>query len=314
MSEIEPKNILLKQLLDEVEDGVYFIDRKRRITFWSRGAEQLTGYSRAEAIGRRCSDNMLKHVDEQGRALCLGRCPLAATMEDSQMRESRVYLHHKDGHRVPVRARTTPLRDDSGEIVGGVELFSDATPQKDLVERLKSLEKLAMLDALTELPNRRFLDSTLDKRQGEFTRYGWPWGVLLIDIDHFKRFNDTYGHDVGDVVLRAVAKALAHSARVFDVVGRWGGEEFLVILSNVDSDGLAIVAERLRMVVETSSVDVDSQPKPLQVTISLGGALAQGELSVAQLLKVADQRLYQAKETGRNCAVVSELTAKVASG
>ncbi len=295
---------VLEQILDDVNDGVYLVDRDRRVTFWSRGAERLTGYSREQTIGRRCNDNLLRHVDEEGRPLCFGRCPLVETMGDSTQRERRVYFHHKEGQRIPVRVRTRALRNDQGEIIGGIETFSDATSQTDLTERLRSLEKLAMLDALTELPNRRFLDGTLDKRQSELSRYGWPWGVLLIDIDHFKRVNDTYGHDVGDAVLRMVAKTLAHSARVFDVVGRWGGEEFLVVLTNIDPAGLAVVAERMRMVVSTASLEVEGQSKSLRATISIGGAVAEPDQSVAETLKLADERLYQAKENGRNRVVL----------
>lgn len=298
---------LVERLLDEVDDGVYFVDRERRITFWSRGAEQLTGYQRDEILGRRCFENTLEHVDDQGRPLCLGRCPLAATIKDGEAREGQVFLRHKAGHRVPVRVRTSALRDGEQQVFGGAEVFADATPQRDLVERLRSLEQLAMVDQLTELPNRRFLDATLAKREGELRRYGWAWGALLLDIDHFKRVNDTHGHDVGDEVLRVVARALAHSARVSDVVGRWGGEEFLVVLANVDAAGLAVVAERLRMVVEASAIELRDPPGSLGVTISIGGALAAADQTAAAVIKRADQRLYEAKRGGRNRAALPAL-------
>ncbi len=111
-----------KNIIDNLYDGVYFVDRDRMITYWNKGAERISGYSAGQVIGRRCRDNLLNHVTANGVELCHDHCPLAAVMEDGRPREAEVYLHHADGHRVPVMVRATALRDEGGNIVGAVEI------------------------------------------------------------------------------------------------------------------------------------------------------------------------------------------------
>ncbi|HSN69564.1 MAG TPA: diguanylate cyclase, partial [Thermoanaerobaculia bacterium] len=214
---------LYRTILDNLYDGVYFVDRERRITYWNRGAERITGYSAAEVVGSRCSDNILMHVDSHGTLLCRDLCPLAATMLDGSERTADVYLQHKNGHRVSVSVRISPLRSEQGEITGGVEVFTDNSQKLSAIARMEAFEKLAYLDPLTGTANRRFAEITLHARYEEFKRYGWPFGLIFIDIDRFKSVNDELGHAAGDEVLKMVAKTLMNSARTFDVVARWGG-------------------------------------------------------------------------------------------
>ncbi|MBN2339203.1 MAG: diguanylate cyclase, partial [Acidobacteria bacterium] len=214
---------LYRELLDAIADGVYFTDRERRIAFWNRGAEALTGYARDEVIGRRCMDNLLVHVDNAGTRLCFGACPLAATLENGEPREADVYLHHKNGHRVPVRVRVFPIRDDGGAITGAVEVFNDNTATRRAAAHLERMERLALLDHLTGIANRRGAEAAIRSRLEELRRNGWGFGVLLLDIDDFKAVNDSCGHETGDRVLRLVARTLEAGARSFDLVGRWGG-------------------------------------------------------------------------------------------
>lgn len=114
-----------RDILDQMYDGVYLVDTSRSILYWNQGAERISGFRADEVLGKRCSDNILMHVTDDGTNLCLNGCPLAATMEDGQLRESEIYLHHKEGHRVPVLVRTAPLRDAGGKTIGGAEVFSD---------------------------------------------------------------------------------------------------------------------------------------------------------------------------------------------
>ena len=111
-------------LLDQISDGVYFVTLDRRITYWNGGAERITGYGAHEVLGHSCAEGILRHVDDAGHQLCVQGCPLLAVMKDGRPREARVYLHHKDGHRVPVTVKGQALRDSGGKIVGSVEVFS----------------------------------------------------------------------------------------------------------------------------------------------------------------------------------------------
>lgn len=287
-----------KAILDNIYDGIYFVDAERRITYWNKAAEEISGYLAEEVIGHACYDNLLKHINDAGDELCLTGCPLTATLKDGQNREAQVYLHHKDGHRVPVRVRVSAIRDDSGTIVGAAELFSDNSAVSAITSRMAELEKLALLDPLTRLANRRFLEDSLENRLRELERYRWPTGVLFLDVDDFKKVNDAYGHDVGDEVLRRLATTLLANARGFDLFGRWGGEEFIGEIRNVDADQLAGVAEKIRILVANTTILAGATP--ISVTVSVGATLLRPGDSVASAIRRADQLMYQGKQKGRN--------------
>jgi diguanylate cyclase (GGDEF)-like protein/PAS domain S-box-containing protein len=285
-------------ILEGVSEGVYVTDRDRRVLYWNPACEALTGYEANEAVGSHCSDDLLNHVDAAGRPLCLDGCPMAATLDDGEPREAEVYLHHRQGHRVPVRLRTRPIRSASGEIVAAVETFTSIADKAAALEQIRELEGLVYIDALTGVANRRFLEQNLASRIDEAGRYGWTLGLVMIDIDNFKAVNDTYGHEVGDLVLRMVARTLQGATRSFDVVGRWGGEEFVAILANTSADDLARIAERYRALVEKSDLPIDGGA--LRVTISAGATAAHLGESGSSALARADELLYVSKQQGRN--------------
>ena len=292
-----------RSVLDSLHDGVYFVDRDRRITYWNRGAASLTGYSAEEAVGRRCADALLMHVDALGTCLCTAGCPLAATIQDGQPRTADVYLHHKEGHRVPVNVRAAPLRDATGAIVGAVETFSDNSAKVSALERVLALEREAHVDHLTGLMTRRYLEQELRSRLHELSRYKWPCGVVFLDIDHFKTINDVYGHDIGDRLLRSTGLTLLNNLRSFDAAGRWGGDEFVVVLANVTADEVLRVGNRMRRLVEQSSVKVGGES--LNVTVSAGGTVAHPDDTPEAVVRRADALMYRSKESGRNQVTVA---------
>ena len=295
------KDGFYRELLDNLYDGVYFVDRDRVITYWNKGAQRITGYRAEEVIGRRCADNVLTHIDENGSTLCLGCCPLAETIEDGKPRSSEVFLMHKDGHRIPISVRVSAIRDSRGTVIGGVEIFTDNSPKVAALERVKEVEKLAYLDPLTGLANRRYAEIALQARFEELRRYGWPFGVAFVDIDHFKNVNDRFGHGVGDEVIRMVALTLVNCVRSFDIVGRWGGEEFIIIIANVDAGELQTSAGRFRSLVEQSSLPAEF---PLRVTVSVGATSARPEDTAETLIERADALMYRSKQAGRNRVTV----------
>ena len=286
-------------LFDNMSDGIYFVDRERRITYWNRAAEKITGFASEEVVGKRCADNILIHIDASGKNLCTGICPLAETIKDGSTREAEVYLHHKQGHRVPVWIRATPLRDAKNMIVGGAELFTDASAHHLMLQRIQDLEALALIDSLTQLSNRKHLESEMHNSLQEMERYNLPFALLFIDIDNFKQFNDTYGHDFGDRILQMLAQTLKSTARPFDLFGRWGGEEFIGIIRNVDHAALVTIGNRCRILVEKSYMTF--KDTFINVSISLGGTLAKKGDSIESLLKRADRLMYESKKRGRNC-------------
>lgn len=297
MDDISPN--FYATLLDNLYDGVYFVDRERRITFWNKAAERITGFTRAEVLGKRCADNLLRHVDERGNSLCEGACPLSHTLGDGQPRSASVFLHHKNGHRLPVAVGVNPITDNRQKIIGAVEIFRDNSTTVAALEHLKELEDLAYLDALTRIANRTYLENFIVGKFNELRRLGWSFGVIFVDVDRFKQVNDTFGHQTGDVVLKMVAQTLLKNCRSFDLVGRWGGEEFLCVISKLkDADQIIIIADRLRALVESAWVSLPDCS--LHVAISLGVTLARLQDTPETLIHRADGLMYRSKEAGRN--------------
>ncbi|WP_292896361.1 MULTISPECIES: GGDEF domain-containing protein [unclassified Nitratireductor] len=167
-----------------------------------------------------------------------------------------------------------------------------------LSARSESLQHAALTDSLTGMQNRRFFDDALREYLQEFRRIEKPVGLMVLDLDHFKQVNDTHGHDVGDEVLRAVARCLKDLTRYHDVVARMGGEEFAIVAPNMNNESLVKLAERIRravgaLVIETSNVNI-------RVTISVGLSIWNGRESAEEFYRRADKMLYEAKRLGRN--------------
>lgn len=247
-------------------------------------------------------------------------------------------LDHEDGLRLcshlksNERTRAIPLimvggEDDMKRIAHGLEIGAHdyvlrpvdrnellarvrtQIRRKRFQERLRATYEIslsmALTDALTGLYNRRYLETHLEKqlRKNEETKKALA--VLMIDIDHFKPVNDTYGHKAGDDVLKIFACRLKDNLRSFDVVARLGGEEFVAILPDVSEARAHMVAERLRRAIADEPFDVGHESGPIRITTSIGGAIIghEGYHSVHECLDRADKALYEAKEGGRNCAV-----------
>ena len=294
---------LYRRVLESAYDGIYVTDLHRKIVYWNQGAERLSGYKAEEVVGRSCADNVLVHVDGQGNNLCLGMCPLAHTMQDGEMREADVFMHHKEGHRVPVSVRVTPVTDGEGRIVGGIEIFSDNSTKMAALELADTFQEIALTDTITGVGNRRYTEISLLARIDELQKDGVPFALLVGDLDGFKRVNDDFGHLAGDQVLRSVAQTLQGGLKSFDFLGRWGGDEFMMIFPNTrDKKTLEELGERLRMLVEKSFLLWDGHR--IEGTMSLGGTLGRPEDSSQDVFARADRALYQSKEGGKNCVTV----------
>ncbi|NCB02874.1 MAG: diguanylate cyclase [Spirochaetia bacterium] len=291
-------NQIYLEILKQVKEGVYFVDTNRKITFWNDHAEQITGFNASEVLNKHCFDNILNHVDDEGNHLCKEGCPLHLTVVDGIKREASVYLHHKNGYRVPVKIRIYPLYDN-GLLIGAIELFTDEKLPKELLKDIENLKVLAMTDQLTGMANRRYLESFLSNKIKELEEFNTPFGIAMIDIDYFKVVNDTYGHDTGDLTLQMASKSLVNAIRSTDIVGRWGGDEFLVIFSAQNIEQLEQISERMRMLVETSSVQ--RKETNIHITISIGAVFVQSATTKDEIINIADKLMYQSKQKGRNC-------------
>jgi len=290
-----------KNILDNINDGIYFVDASRTITYWNRAAERISGYSASEVVGSCCANDILVHVDDTGCHLCTSVCPLAKTLFDGDSRNGEVFLHHKQGHRVPVTVSISPIKDLEGQIIGAIEIFRDDS--KHVIEKqlLDDLKKAASIDMLTDLPNRRLIDLRLRTCIDELHRHDIPFGLIFADIDRFKDINDTHGHKVGDNVLRMVAQTLGNNVRGHDLVGRWGGEEFMLIVSHITERNILKLANKLRMLVENSFFKM--KDRKIYVTVTMGAVSARRDDTEESLIARADALLYKGKASGRNCVM-----------
>jgi diguanylate cyclase (GGDEF)-like protein/PAS domain S-box-containing protein len=300
----EPQEFF-KQVLDNLYDGVYFVDRNRRITYWNSGAERLTGYTAEQVVGRSCSDNILNHCNEQGCELCKNACPLSHSMATGQAQETEIFLHHVNGHRVPVLVRTSPIQDGMGNIIGAVEIFSNNQNIVRARRRINALETKVFSDPLTGLGNRRHLEIQFFSAGIQMRHAKTVYGLLFLDIDHFKHINNQYGHHMGDRVLVMVANTLRSNVRESDTVVRWGGEEFVALLRDVTQEETYAIAEKLRALVGQSRL-TDNPGDLISVTVSIGATILRINDILESAIQRADQLMYTGKIGGRNRVTFSQ--------
>lgn len=291
-------NSINETLLNSLFDGVYFVDNDKKITFWNKSAEEITGYKKEDIIEKKCSENILRHIDYDGNELCLKGCPLAETLIDQKSREANVFLHHKDGHRVQVIVRVNPLYNEEKKIIGAVEIFTEISIKQKLIKEIEKLKKETMHDNLTQIANRRYAEIILKKYYDDYKNIKMPFGILFIDIDNFKSVNDNYGHNAGDAVLKMVGKTLNNIIREIDVAARWGGEEFIIVYPNVGKDLLAQLAERARKYIEKTWVE--HEQKNIFVTLSIGATMFNKDDDIDGFIKRADELMYNSKKNGKN--------------
>lgn len=181
-------NSVLVTILNSIFDGIYVVDRDRKIIFWNRGAEEITGYSAEEVMGRRCSDDILNHIDENGVLLCRNSCPLVETLNTGKDIRAKVYPFHKDGRRFPVQTHIGPIRNDKGEIVAGIEVFRDISREEDfriLQEKFNNVVKKYISTATFEEIMGQLKGSTEKAHIKDLS-------VLYLDVVNFTGFSENH--------------------------------------------------------------------------------------------------------------------------
>ena len=279
-------------LLSGVRDFALFsLDAQGRIDSWSSSALRQTGFSAAEAAG--CTMHRFYHSEEdrQGRAAEQIDC---ASREGWHLDEG--WCVRKDGSRFWCQILVAAIEGMDGLVSGFSVVLRDTTERRLTSEELR---RLLTTDYLTGATNRAHFSEMAEREMLRHGRYGGALSVIMLDIDHFKRVNDTFGHAFGDRLLRVLAESCRAELRATDVFARLGGEEFVVLLPGIDLDEAAATAERLRARVAHDLACLDAMP--VQATISLGCAtMAPDGCELDTMLEAADQALYRAKRLGRN--------------
>ena len=289
-----------KALLDCLFDAVFTVDNQGFISYWNESCARISGFSSEEMLGKHCRKTLFGSEKDSGRQEA-GRCGVEMVLETGMSGTWKGYIQRKNGQRVPIESHISALRDEAGEIIGAVEVFRDVSAHVALEDAHRQLLQLSREDQLTGLYNRSAINDLLNAEIERSRRYRQPLSVIMIDIDLFKRINDRYGHDAGDKVLAKIGAILRFNLRKPDVVGRWGGEEFLVVAPASDAWATEQLAERLRGYME--DIPVGEVPEP--ITASFGVAELSEGLNLDEVLYAADNALYAAKHSGRNRVVTA---------
>jgi diguanylate cyclase (GGDEF)-like protein/PAS domain S-box-containing protein len=281
--------------LNSIGDAVMTTDTQGNVTYLNAEAEGLTGWTRAEAFARPLGD-VFDVTDGLTGQKAQDPSRLAIEHNKKIRLQGSYILVGRDGHETSIEHSAAPIQDRRGTILGAVIVFRDVIVSRE--RRLQMLH-LAEHDALTDLPNRLLLNDRLTRAIALARRYGRRLAVLFLDCDRFKHINDTLGHAVGDQVLRSIAKRLTACVRESDTVSRHGGDEFLILLSEIDhpEDAEAIGQKIVQSIAAPHLVSGHE----LQLTASVGIALYPEDGQETQsLIMRADTAMYHAKHTGRN--------------
>lgn len=295
--------MFLDQVLEIIDNGIVLFDQDGKLTVANDATKEILGYTDKELVGLSLFDLLKILVGKKDKNL-------AKRILDSQ-KKIELTVASKEGETLHLMVGARELKNERDEFAGHAVSLTNNTEQKNLQhalsEKNKTLSKIATRDALTGIFNRLYFEDVLAQKMLETNRYGTPLALAMIDIDHFKIFNDTHGHLAGDEVLRVVAKVMANSCRKSDIATRYGGEEFALILTGLPKNqNTGSIADRVRKAVEETVVDFNG--KPLRVTISVGVADfdVKRHPTKEDLIKDADVALYAAKEKGRNQVVMAE--------
>ena len=281
--------------LNSIGDAVISTDIAGNVTYLNPVAESMTGWSPQEACGRPLQD-VLRIIDGDSREPALNPLAMAILQNKTVGLSPNCVLIRRDGYESAIEDTAAPIHDRRGQVTGAVIVFHDVS-----VARAMSLKMsyLAQHDFLTGLPNRLLLNDRLTQAIVAARRHRTSLAVLFVDVDHFKHINDSLGHTVGDQLLKSIARRLVSCVRTSDTVSRHGGDEFVVLLSEVGrAEGAALSADKI-LAALSAAHHIDNQD--LRVTVSAGiGVYPDNGTDAETLLKSADAALFHAKARGRN--------------
>jgi diguanylate cyclase (GGDEF)-like protein/PAS domain S-box-containing protein len=278
----------LRMIVDSMDQGLLIVERSGRVQYANPACDRYLGYAAEELVGRSLAD-LVAQLDSYPDG-----CSAMEAIGDGTR---EVLIRHRDGGLRSMDLTMTPMHAADGLFVA---LLHDITHHKQSSD---ALQRAAMLDPLTKIANRRHFDAFLEKEWQRAIRNAQPLSLVVLDVDHFKLYNDTLGHVAGDVCLQKVAQALeAHALRPTDLAARYGGEEFVLLFAETPHEAAARLAEAIRTTVEALQLPNPRSPTSPWITVSVGVAtIVPTQLDqIEQLFVCADRAMYAAKGAGRN--------------
>lgn len=276
-------------IVDNTFDGVCYVDTERRVLFWNKAAEKITGYAAGDVLGHLCCDRLYIYTNENGESLCRKGCHFIQTIHNGRIYEDDVFLKGRQGQRIAVNIRIVPMYDEAGKIVGAVEIFREIQSAVRDEHKIKTLAKLAYIDALTELANSQYMENKLAAKLEGLKNGKQTFGILLLRVNEFKEFNEKYGNDVGDKILKAIARQLAKNTSYPDTAGRWQGTHFLIFSQNDKQSVLTLLTNKINATMSKSSVRIDGET--ISYSVSVASTMAQVNDTVATVINRLEKDL-----------------------
>ncbi len=289
-----------RRLLETMTDAIVYVDSEGLVVSWNHAAEKLTGRSAGAMLYQHLSAKTIGLKDAVGKPLSDDDCPLRQALQSQVAGTFNLRLQEGDKPEIQVALHTLPVLGKYREVCGAIYIIRDASVQALLEERVQSLQEIATTDPLTNISNRAELNNHLPDFVTNHISLDQPGSLIICDIDHFKRINDTYGHQAGDEALILFAKVLKQLARDGDLVARYGGEEFVLLCAKCDNTSATNRAEEIRRVVASTPIP---SLRNNCMTASFGVTEIQNGDNDETLLARADRALLLAKDTGRNRVV-----------
>ncbi len=288
------------KLLENMYDAVVFIDADGLVTLWNRGAERLTGIPGTSVRQRYWHPELLQMTDEKRQSVSEADCPVTCAIRSGVQSLRRLTISGRNDRAVAVDSHTIPVMDEQGKTFGAVLLFHDASSETTLEQRCQSLHEKATQDSLTQVANRAEFDRVHEMFIAAHQQQGVPCSLMIMDLDRFKRVNDTYGHQAGDKAIMSLARLLKGACRPGDLAARYGGEEFVMLCADCDNSTAVRRAEQIRKALS-------QMPQPAMegrsLTASFGVTEIQPGDTPETMLRRADRALLMAKSQGRNQVV-----------
>ncbi len=291
--------ITMEDILNSTTTGIYFVTPERQILYWNKGAEEITGFSESEIVGKQCFETPLKHLDDKGTNLCEGRCPLVESIEKRERIERKVWVHTKEGKLKHIIVKAVPMYDKDGNIIGAVETFDDISLLDKLEKVNRKLKELSIRDPLTNLYNKREMYFHLKRAIVKSSR-GTKMVVVFIDLNKFKKINDICGHLEGDRIIKDFSEKIKKAFREGDMLfrpraSRFGGDEFVVVLEIGESTDKKMLTNRIGKIMEGFS----TKSCIGEINMAVGITYVKPTDDIEKILKRADSAMYKSKESGK---------------
>ncbi len=285
-----------QNLLDNLYEGVYYVDLNRKIRYWSKGAEHITGFSSEDVLGRYCDDGFLSHTSLDGDPLCETGCLLQQSLSTGSYYKTEVFLKHKKGHRIHVSVRISPMYDTKNNIIGAIQVFTNNELYLSIKNDEENESYALYFDKLTKLPTKYNMKLKIKNKIQEFRRYGWKFGLFLVEIEDFVEYKRKLNQAQMNDFISSLAKILKADLRPFDVIARWQSNQFMIMMVNVQKEHLKMLGKRLCSAVKKKGLPAVRRNE--DVSIAIGAALVSEGITLEEILDKVNKFKNISLETG----------------